>query len=85
MLDSDRPQGLRDFPADVVGGNALHQQGQRHIVENGLLRQEPKVLEHRSHLAAQIRNIGLLQCRHIFLMDEDLPLIGPLGADEQPQ
>jgi len=50
-------EGLRDDRADLRAGLADHLESERDVLVDGLVRQQPEVLEHRADLAAQPRHL----------------------------
>jgi len=53
----DQVENLRDGVRDGMPRLADHLQGERHVLEDRLVRQQAEILEHHADLAAQLRDL----------------------------
>jgi hypothetical protein len=83
--EADHLQGLGDQLADDVARLADHLQGVGDVLVDRLARQEPEVLEDRTHLAAQPRHLPHRHRLQVVAGDQDGAAGGGLLAQRQPQ
>ena len=55
-LETDEPERLGDGLLDEAAGRADHLERERHVLEDGLRRQQPEVLEHGADVPAEVRH-----------------------------
>lgn len=68
---TDQTQHLGHLAANDALGLADALQGKRHVFVGGLLRQKLKVLEHGANLAAQERNLAVLDLHEVLTGNQD--------------
>ena len=82
---SDQIEHLRHGVRDRMSRLADHLQGERDVLEHGLVRQQPEVLEHHTDLAAQLGHLPAGQPPDVAARDVDRPRARPLLLEHQPQ
>src|SRR3954454_17373790 len=83
--EADEVEHLRHGVRDRVPGLADDLQGERDVLEHGLVRQQPEVLEDDADLAAQLRDLPVRQPPDVLAGPVDNAPRRPLLAQDQPQ
>ena len=60
-------------------------QRERDVLEHGLGRQQPEVLEHRADVAAEVRHLAIRQRAQVAAEDDDAAVARRLLAQDEPQ
>ena len=82
LLHADLFQHLVGAALDLAVGRADHLEGKRDVLEDGLVGKEFVVLEHEPDIAPEIGNARRIEPEGVHALDDDLPLVGVLGAEE---
>ena len=72
--ETDHLQDIRNRLLDEPPRLADHLEGEGHVVEDVLLRQEPEVLEHDPEVAPEIGHLATRQLPEVLPEHMDLPL-----------
>src|SRR3954469_3459395 len=83
--EADEVEHLRHGVRDRVPGLADHLQRERHVLEHGLVRQQPEVLEHHTDLTAQLRDLPVRQPPDVLARHVHDAAARPLLAQHQAQ
>ena len=83
--EADEVEHRRHLLADDVLGPADHLEGERDVLEHGLVGQQLVVLEDVADVAAQVRHLGVGHLVDVPAGDPDLALLRALLAVHQPQ
>jgi len=78
VREADQFKQLRDASGDGIARHARHAQGQGHVLEHGLGREQVEVLKDHADATAQRDQAVFIQGADIGTVDADLPGIGAL-------
>ena len=81
---TDHLQHIGHHPVDHIGALADHLERERDVVENGLLLQQPEVLEHAADHLAQLGDVPSGQRVDVKLRHPDIAVGRRLGPQQQP-
>ena len=81
---SDQVQHLGHLVGHDVAGPADDLEGEGHVLEHGLVGQQAEVLEDAADVAAQVGHPPLRQLHDVAAGLEDLPRVGELLAQQEP-
>jgi hypothetical protein len=69
----------------VRGRLSDHFECKRHVLKNGLVRQQPEILEHRADLTPQRRDLPVRESAQFLAQNPHLTVRGVLFAKDQSQ
>lgn len=84
-VEADEGERLGDRLVDVGPRRSDHLQRERHVLEDGLVRQQPEVLEHRSDVPAEVRHLAGRQGVQVAPEHDHASLAGGVLAEDEAQ
>src|ERR1700693_2473584 len=81
-FQADQSERIADFFPDLPLGEVKDSQGQSHVFKNGLLKNQPEILENKADVSPVIGNGRRFQSGDILTLYENIPLIRALLAKE---